>query len=1523
MSQASFGLNRVSTGRRQTWQRVRGPSLMAIVGFAMIVAPAAPAAAANCPDADGDGYHVVVAGCTVAGTLPGDCNDGNPAINPGAAERCDDAIDSDCVGGPNNGYPNLGDDCAICNGPSCPGAYCVGLDLGDQCSSFANMGCLTASLASEGYGVVCGGDGVSETCEPPFNPIQIWESEGLGLNNLGNYAEAKCADGFDNDCNGSIDLADASCQAPEICDYLDNDNSGGVDEPFPLSDPGNVGETCSVGVGICERTSVWVCNEAGTDAFCDGQPGNPKTESAAFGNTCDDGKDNDCDGLIDLVEFLEDPDCAAFGQAELCGNLTDDDGDGLVDEGFPQIGLQCSAGVGACTDIGQLVCNYGIDGGIGDGVVCDATELAEPEIVEVSCNDFIDNDCNGFIDAADPACGAAFADLGVTCSLPYTRARPGGDCTGKHIITFEADAEGVTLKADLLALDVDGTLLDLIEDVGDGEEAHLASRLDPHDWRVDTKTSSKGSRHTVYAPMPILRVTGTSGTTEDVAYCSIMPWLDVTAPDNQTISLNESSTLEVAGFLPLVDVDTLEIMLNGIDILSEISIDPYDDFPTDGSVLCSSPGECVFQIPSGCGDGSLVDVEISNLAVEGLDRDIVYDAKSGIEKPLQVNTFGFTISGLPAGGHIFYVNGQPLPLRYPMTDECLVDDLADAGTASAFGIQVDSPTDQQIWASAPVDVTGTVCGGKEIAGLRIQGNDVPVTVPTYQTCTTGDGMTSADECVVSFNEPIGETDLDAAAEGTASGGTFNAGSNRVIADASDVDGNRTFNTDVIFGLGNLQAPAKSAAFARESQEEGIRRAGRQIGAQIGSDLLGFQKAIGDEIDPAFVIGLEESAVQDFFNEKCQGAIDQFTTQASANLSGKTFATVDFEPGCSCDLNDVPIKLESVTFPVGAITPGCVVDFEQDQIGVTINLPDIRIQVGAHKSCETEGLFGECLARTKLNVTAISQVSDIAFDFVITEDGIENQTPPDPNTQVITWIIEDHNGDDLFYGGNCNGGIRGGEFCITDSQCPGSDCGCAKSDGQCTKRGEAEGYNPVTQNNTSVECWGAGFCNVLAGIGAIFIEVFTLGFADGFEIVGIIDFDFEFKEDFLAELDGTEPDPLELDEVKINEEAVASFDQGAFTAGAIDVEIEDGGLKIEIPASFTSLNPDPSAEETPGAVVTPAIGPTIDNLVAVSDEISIGLADDVFNQLFASMRESGSLEAFCTDGDGLTVDNLLPAVGDGGCDSIGAADGEVTVGDATVQGMCHAIRAADCSTLTGSTQGLTNAKVGACTGFSGGDCTVLNLGAKIVCNAVPARDISFDDSVLFCARQDMEPRLLFRQDDATDNTVDTDLLLNDLNVVLAIDKANDGYTGELEALQGCFGAEGDAAPDCLLYATCLDLTLKTVMGIDNSTCAPNQTGFVFALQPNGVIPSGVQAGVMCSAATTAADDEVIADSAESTTIDAVAASAEAFTPPFCADGLTLGGVLNFTSDGAKMFAITTDGATPGFADFLFLTGALGP
>jgi hypothetical protein len=52
-----------------------------------------------CADGDRDGYVVCSSACTTpAGAACGECNDGNAAVNPGAAEVCTDSIDNDCDG---------------------------------------------------------------------------------------------------------------------------------------------------------------------------------------------------------------------------------------------------------------------------------------------------------------------------------------------------------------------------------------------------------------------------------------------------------------------------------------------------------------------------------------------------------------------------------------------------------------------------------------------------------------------------------------------------------------------------------------------------------------------------------------------------------------------------------------------------------------------------------------------------------------------------------------------------------------------------------------------------------------------------------------------------------------------------------------------------------------------------------------------------------------------------------------------------------------------------------------------------------------------------------------------------------------------------------------------------------------------------------------------------------------------------------------------------------------------------------
>ena len=58
----------------------------------------------------------------------------------------------------------------------------------------------------------------------------------------------------------------------------------------------------------------------------------------------------------------------------------------------------CAVGVGECADVGILTCTS-------DGLLCDANPFAPPEVVEVSCTDGLDNDCDGLADGFDDDCG--------------------------------------------------------------------------------------------------------------------------------------------------------------------------------------------------------------------------------------------------------------------------------------------------------------------------------------------------------------------------------------------------------------------------------------------------------------------------------------------------------------------------------------------------------------------------------------------------------------------------------------------------------------------------------------------------------------------------------------------------------------------------------------------------------------------------------------------------------------------------------------------------------------------------------------------------------------------------------------------------------------------------------------------------------------------------------------------------------------------------------------------------------------
>jgi hypothetical protein len=181
-----------------------------------------------------------------------------------------------------------------------------------------------------------------------------------GVGECAANGQTTCVDGSEGDtCTPGTPTA-------EVCDGLDNDCDGPVDEDF------NLGMTCTVGIGECENQGAYVCTADGSGTECDAIPGTP----AADDSTCD-GLDNDCDGGID-EDFAP--------QATTCG-------------------------VGACAATGTTTC---VDGSTGD-TCTPGTPGDEGPPEDPTCSDGVDNDCDGLTDLIDPDpdCEVELLDLDI------------------------------------------------------------------------------------------------------------------------------------------------------------------------------------------------------------------------------------------------------------------------------------------------------------------------------------------------------------------------------------------------------------------------------------------------------------------------------------------------------------------------------------------------------------------------------------------------------------------------------------------------------------------------------------------------------------------------------------------------------------------------------------------------------------------------------------------------------------------------------------------------------------------------------------------------------------------------------------------------------------------------------------------------------------------------------------------------------------------------------------------------------
>ncbi|MBI5077346.1 putative metal-binding motif-containing protein [Candidatus Falkowbacteria bacterium] len=329
-------------------------------------------------DSDADGEMI----------CEGDCNDDSSAVNTLADEFCN-GVDDDCDGETDEGF--------------FIGVPCVGLGLcgagAYECAGKSGYQCSTMPGASKDASKpeVCGDNkdndcdsSVDEDCECDPGDLAVCGSSDVGVCKKGTqvcatdgqWADCQSnvepspeqCDGLDNNCNGGLpaDEIDADVDgfrvcandcndddpavnpnAKELCNAIDDDCDGDIDEEFFIGAP-------CVGVGACGFGKLECDGEDST--ICSTSPSGSEDKSSV--EVCGDNADNDCDGSVD-----EDCECDP-GDEQICGSS---------DVGECQLGWQECGADGkwdACA-----------------GNVEPATEL---------CNG-LDDDCNGLvpIDEAD------------------------------------------------------------------------------------------------------------------------------------------------------------------------------------------------------------------------------------------------------------------------------------------------------------------------------------------------------------------------------------------------------------------------------------------------------------------------------------------------------------------------------------------------------------------------------------------------------------------------------------------------------------------------------------------------------------------------------------------------------------------------------------------------------------------------------------------------------------------------------------------------------------------------------------------------------------------------------------------------------------------------------------------------------------------------------------------------------------------------------------------------------------------